>query len=69
MLDELSEEKMPIILDEAFAYFDTDRLRKSLEFLLEQAKNRQIIIFTCTRREKEILDNLQKNYNFIEINN
>ena len=69
MLDELSEETMPIILDEAFAYFDTDRLRKSLEFLLEQAKNRQIIIFTCTRREKEILDNLQKNYNFIEINN
>lgn len=68
MIDELSDETMPIILDEAFAYFDTDRLKNSLEFLLEQAENRQVIIFTCTCREKEILDNLQKNYNFIEIN-
>ena len=33
MLDEISEEKMPIILDEAFAYFDDERLKNSLLFL------------------------------------
>ena len=30
MAEELSEETMPIILDEAFAYFDDDRLENAL---------------------------------------
>ena len=36
MLEEISEEKMPIILDEAFAYFDDERLKNSLLFLNEK---------------------------------
>lgn len=67
MLDEISQEKMPIILDESFAYFDDDRLKNSLLFLLEQAKEHQIILFTCTHREKEILEKLNISYNWIEI--
>lgn len=67
MLDEISQEKMPIILDESFAYFDDERLENSLLFLLEQAKEHQIILFTCTHREKEILEKLNISYNWIEI--
>lgn len=47
---------MPIILDEAFAYYDEERLNNILKYLSEEFKDNQIIIFTCTEREKEILD-------------
>ncbi|MCI8641842.1 MAG: AAA family ATPase [Clostridia bacterium] len=67
MLDEISKEKMPIILDEAFAYFDDERLKNSLLFLMEQAKEHQIILFTCTKREKQILDELNLDYHWVEI--
>ena len=33
MLDEVSTEKVPIILDEAFAYYDDERLKNILEYL------------------------------------
>ncbi len=55
MIDELSNEKMPIILDEAFAYFDDERLENFLKYLNTKYSERQIIIFTCTNREEEIL--------------
>lgn len=48
---------MPIILDEAFAYYDEERLNNILKYLNEEFKDNQIIIFTCTDREKEILEN------------
>ncbi len=67
MIDDLSEEKMPILLDEAFAYFDDARLENILKFLSENMKEHQVIIFTCTKREKEILDKLNIEYNFIEM--
>lgn len=47
---------MPIILDEAFAYYDEERLTNILKYLNEEFKENQIIIFTCTDREKEILE-------------
>ena len=67
MLDEISKEKMPIILDETFAYFDEERLKNILLFLQIQSENHQIILFTCTNREKQILDNLHISYNLIEL--
>ena len=67
MLEEISEEKMPIILDEAFAYFDDERLKNSLLFLQEKAKEHQIILFTCTKREKKILEESNIEYEWIEI--
>ena len=33
MVEELSKEKMPIILDEAFAYYDTERLENILKYI------------------------------------
>lgn len=67
MIDELSEENLPIILDEAFAYYDTERLTNILEYLDEKYKTHQIILFTCTNREKEILEKIKVPYNLIEL--
>ena len=67
MLKELSQESMPIILDEAFAYYDEERLENILKYLNEEFKNEQIIILTCTNREKEILDRLKVEYKNIEL--
>ena len=67
MIDDLSTEKMPIILDEAFAYYDDERLQNILKFLNENMKEHQVIIFTCTKREQEILNKLDIQYNLVEI--
>ena len=56
MIEELSEEKMPIILDEAFAYYDEQRLANILKYLNEKYSSHQVILFTCTQREKNILN-------------
>lgn len=60
---EISEEKLPIILDEAFAYWDQTRLENILKYLNEEFKDRQIILFTCTNREKEALQKLGIEFN------
>lgn len=67
MLEEISEEKMPIILDEAFAYYDEARLENILKFLIEKSEEHQLIIFTCTKREQNILEKLQVPYNLVEL--
>ena len=67
MIDDLSSEKMPIILDEAFAYYDDNRLENILKFLNDNMKEHQVIIFTCTKREQEILSKLAIDYNLVEI--
>ena len=67
MLDEITKENMPIILDETFAYFDDERLKNILLFLDKEYYNKQIIIFTCTKREKLILEQNLINFKFIEL--
>ena len=72
MIEDLSKESLPIILDETFAYFDNTRLENAIKYLIkltqgENIKNHQVIIFTCTNREKEILEKLDFKYNLVEI--
>lgn len=66
-IKEITKENMPIILDEAFAYYDDIRIENILKYLSEQYKNRQVIIFTCTQREKECLEKNNIQYNLIEL--
>ena len=66
-IEEITKEKMPIILDESFAYYDNERLENILKYLSEEYKENQVIIFTCTKREIEFLNKLNINYNFIEL--
>lgn len=67
MLDDLTEENVPILLDESFAFFDDERLENILIYLNEIFENRQIIIFTCTNREKDILEENNIFYNYLEL--
>ena len=55
-IQEITEENIPIILDEVFAYYDTERLTNILTYLNKTYTNKQIIIFTCSNREQEILE-------------
>lgn len=66
-LNEITDESMPIILDEAFAYFDDERLVNILRYLKNNFKENQIIILTCSNREKEALDSLNIEYNLINL--
>ena len=66
-LNEISKETMPIILDEAFAYFDNERLSNILKYMKNNFKENQIIIFTCSNREKDVLDKLKVEYNLINL--
>lgn len=65
--NQISNEKLPIILDEAFAYYDKERLENILEFLNKEYADRQIIILTCTEREKHILQERNIDYNYLEL--
>lgn len=67
MINELSDETVPIFLDEAFAFYDDERLKNILDYLNSKFSNRQIIIFTCTNREKNIFENKNIDYNYIEL--
>lgn len=67
MVENLSEEKMPIILDETFAYYDTERLENILKYIAERFSDYQIVLFTCTQREMQVLKELNLKFNLIEI--
>ena len=45
------EKQVPIILDDALANFDNARAAAALRWLKEEAKHRQILLFTCHSRE------------------
>lgn len=66
-IDTISKEKMPIILDETFAFFDDDRLENVLKFINDKYEDRQIIIFTCSKREIEALNRLNMDYNYVDL--
>ena len=63
--NDVSIENMPIILDEAFAYYDEERLENILKYLIDKYGNKQIIIFTCTNREENILNKFGYQFNKI----
>lgn len=67
ILKETIKENMPIILDEVFAYYDDERLENVLKFLNKEYKDNQIIILSCSNREKDILNKLKIEYNQIKI--
>lgn len=55
----LYEEEVPVILDDAFVFYDEKRLKSTLKWLWEQP--RQVIIFSCREREKEIVNIWKEN--------
>ena len=66
-LNEISGESLPIILDEAFAYFDDERLANVIRYFKANFESSQIILFTCSKREIDILEKLNVEYNVINL--
>ncbi|WP_099203097.1 ATP-binding protein [Miniphocaeibacter massiliensis] len=55
LTNEIFGEKEILIFDDAFVNFDDDRLLNLLYYLKEISKERQVILFSCQSREKEVL--------------
>ena len=68
-VNEISNENLPIMLDEAFAYFDDTRTENFIKFLNDEYSTKQIIIFTCSNKEKNICDKLNLSYKMVELQN
>ena len=48
-------QKPPLVLDDALAAFDDERLDLALELLEELSREQQVLLFTCQRREGALL--------------
>ncbi|MBR3133694.1 MAG: AAA family ATPase [Clostridia bacterium] len=63
-IQEMTNEKMPILLDESFAYYDEPRLENIIRYITQNYEN-QVFILTCSNREKEIMEKNKIEYNQI----
>ena len=59
------EETLPLMFDDGFVYFDDKRLERLLKYLGELG--RQVLIFSCHKREMRILEKHQIPYQKILI--
>lgn len=50
------EESMPVLLDEVFVMYDEERMEAAFKWLAEHEE--QVVIFTCQKRELEIVERL-----------
>ena len=61
-----AEKQIPLILDDALTSFDDARLARALDWLIEESKQRQILLFTCQSRERSYLAG-NKNVTFLHL--
>lgn len=59
-------EPFPLIFDDSFTQYDEERLRTALKWMAE-AYGGQMLIFTCHKREEQILQTHQIDFHYIEI--
>lgn len=59
------EEPMPVLLDETFSMYDDRRLGQALKVLSDTGK--QVILFTCRKREMELLDEMGIRYHVVDM--
>ncbi|MBP1924521.1 chromosome segregation ATPase [Sedimentibacter acidaminivorans] len=60
-------QNIPIILDDSFVQYDSNRLKKSIEMLAKESERRQVILFTCQEREVEIAKSMNLKFNLIKL--
>lgn len=48
----------PLVLDDALVRFDDERLAAAMRILQEESVNKQVILFTCQSREKQMEESL-----------
>ena len=61
----LCEEEMPVILDDVFAYYDEERMLQTLKWL--KAHKKQVLLFTCQKREEQVMKEAGIAYHKIEL--
>lgn len=49
------DRSIPILLDDALVTFDDERMAAALDYLVELSQTRQVILFTCQKRELRYL--------------
>ena len=59
--------QLPLFLDDSFVNYDEDRLRTVLRWLPETFPDRQILVFSCHRREAQLLSANMIPYTLTEI--
>lgn len=59
----LHTEELPVLLDDTFAYYDDVRLISVLKWLVKH--KRQVIIFTCHKREEQLLKEANMPYHMV----
>ncbi len=62
-----SNSEIPVILDDCFTQYDDERLRNALEIIVKMKDQYQILLFTCHKREENILEELDKDVNLIKL--
>ncbi|MFW5864631.1 MAG: ATP-binding protein [Candidatus Izemoplasmataceae bacterium] len=62
----LNQEDKPLILDDIFTNYDSERLNEALKLLLT-IPTRQVLLFTCHERERTLLNALSINYTMLEL--
>ena len=60
----LGNEQMPLILDDSFALYDDSRVKAVLNMIAER---NQVILFSCQKRERQLIEDLGLPYNYIEL--
>ncbi len=60
------DKSVPLIMDDALITFDDSRLHAALDYLLKEGEKRQILLFTCQRREADYLAG-RENVNLVEL--
>lgn len=60
-------EKLPLIMDEMFSQFDDERTRETLRILDKLSGDRQVILFTCKKREVDMVSEICGRANIIEL--
>ena len=63
----VSGEKLPLFFDDSFVNYDEHRLRTVLLWLAETFRSRQILIFSCHRREAQLLTANRMEYQLTEL--
>ena len=60
-----SQEPLPVVFDDVFAMYDEERLKETLQWLI--AHKQQVLLFTCHKREQQILDACGMSYHQVRI--
>ena len=60
----IGKDQAPLILDDSFALYDDSRVKAALVSL---SKRKQIILFTCHKREEALLQELGLDYHLVDL--